>query len=82
MWGRQAGAGTELAGHTSENTEGNIRDETFEGERELVGLPLVVVSRVMLFLLITCEQIVPIIEIGEEIPDNVRTVQFEKRTLI
>ena len=36
----------------------------------------------MPFLLITCEQIVPIIEIREEIPNNVRTVQFKKRALI
>ena len=81
-WGRWAGAGTKLARHTSEDAEGTVRDEPFKGERELVGLPLVVVSRVMPFLLITCEQIVPIIEIRVEIVDNVRTLQFKKRALI
>ena len=61
----------------SENAEGTISNEAFESEHELVGLPLLVVSRVMPFLLISCEQIVPVVKIGQEVAYDMWTFFFE-----
>ena len=48
----------------------------------MVRLPLVIVSGSVPFLFVLCQQIVPVIEIGQEVADDMWPVQFEKRALV